>query len=55
MSHCLNRLGMFSLGKRRSRGDMIALFKDLKGRHTEEGRDLFSILPQCRTLNHGLK
>ena len=37
------------------RGDMIALFKYLKGCHTEEGQDLVSILPECRTRNNGLK
>ena len=46
---------MFSLEKRKLRGDMIALFKYLKGCHTEEGQDLFSILPECRTRNNGLK
>ena len=34
---------------------MIALFKDLKGCHTEGGQDLFSILPECRTQSNGLK
>ena len=34
---------------------MIALFKYLRGCHTEEGQDLFSILPECRTRNKGLK
>ena len=51
----LEKLGMFSLEKRRFRGDMIALFKYLKGCHTEEGQDLFSIFPECRTRNNGLK
>ena len=51
----LEELGMFSLEKKRLRGDMIALFKSLKGCYTEEGQDLFSILPECRTRNNGLK
>ena len=34
---------------------MIALFKYLKGCHTEEGQDLFLIFPECRTWNNGLK
>ena len=51
----LKELGMFSLEKRRLMGDMRALFKDMKGCHTEEGQDLFSILPQCRAWNNGLK
>ena len=34
---------------------MIALFQYLKGCHTEEGQDLFLILPECRTWNNGLK
>ena len=46
---------MFSLEKRRLREDKRALLKYLKGCHTEEGQDLFSILPECRTQNNGLK
>ena len=45
----LKELGMFRMEKRRLRGDMIALLKYLKGCHTEEGQDFFSVLPECRT------
>ena len=51
----LKELGMLSLEKRRLRGDMIALFKYLKGCHTEDEQDLFLIIPECRTHNNGLK
>ena len=48
-------MGMFSVEKIRLRGDMIALFKYLKGCHTEEGQDLFSIPTESRTWNNGFK
>ncbi|KAF7250942.1 Peripheral plasma membrane protein CASK [Varanus komodoensis] len=51
----LRELGMFSLKKRRVRGDMIALYKYLKGCHKEEGQDLFSFIPEYRTRNNRLK
>ena len=51
----LEEIGMFSLEKIRLRGDMTALFKYLKDCHTEEGQDLISIIPECKTHNNGLK
>ena len=45
----LKELGMFSLEKRRLRGDRRALFKYRKGCNTEEGQDQFSIIPECKT------
>ena len=51
----LKELGMFSLEKRRLRSEMIALFKYLKGWHTEERQDLFWFIPEYRTHNNELK
>ena len=46
---------MFRLMKRRLRRGMIAVFQDLKGCHSEEGIDLFSVAPEGRTRTNGWK
>ncbi|CAI5793789.1 Uncharacterized protein PODLI_1B041303, partial [Podarcis lilfordi] len=43
------------LEKRRLRGDMIAMFKYIKGCHIEEGERLFSAAPEKRTRSNGSK
>ncbi|CAM4521747.1 unnamed protein product [Lepidochelys olivacea] len=51
----LKELGLFSLTKRRLRGDMIAFYKYIRGINAREGEELFKLITNVETRTNGYK